>query len=68
MLRLWRSELKLSFCSSPKECNENSANKYLLNASFVHGSSLDAGAVSMESTSSCPHGAYMLRGDGKTDR
>lgn len=31
----------------------------LLNAVFVRGS-LDAGAVSMENTSSCPHGAYML--------
>ena len=33
------------------------------------GSVLDAGAVSMENTSPCPHGAYLLMGrDRKTNK
>lgn len=69
MLRTCRFELKFSFCSLPKECKEHSFNKYLLSASSMPGSVLDAGAVSMENTSPCPHGAYLLMGrDRKTNK
>lgn len=73
MLRMCESELTFSFCSLPKEWNEDSLNKYLLSASYVLvvvsilKYVLDFHVV--ENTSPCPHGAYMLVGrHRKTNR